>query len=161
MTKTEFNYQLLNYEQNLLGFAYSLGSNAEEARDLLQETYLKAISGRDKLSDYSKIREWTFSIMRNIFINNYRKQSKAREYVNTKENNEYRTEHILSDSSYIYNEILGQIDKLNTELRIPIKLFSEGYKYKEIAERLNLSIGTVKSRIHTARKLLSSVLKDF
>ncbi|HRX32432.1 MAG TPA: RNA polymerase sigma factor, partial [Tenuifilaceae bacterium] len=76
MSQQEFQTALINLEPSLERFAYSLTANREDARDLLQETYLKAITYRDKFEDNTNIKAWTFTIMKNTFINNYRKTVK-------------------------------------------------------------------------------------
>ena len=77
MTAIEFNYQLTNLSDNLERFALSLTANKEDAKDLLQETFAKAISYRDKFADNTNLKAWTFTIMKNTFINNYRRATKA------------------------------------------------------------------------------------
>lgn len=161
MTKTDFNFILINNEKDLLRYAFSLTSNREEAEDLLQETFLKAMSNKSRPDDKTKVKAWMFTIMRNLFINTYRKKSRANDYLIHKVNNELIPLYNSTDSNYSYNEIVNYIDNLNFSLKIPIKMYAEGYKYKEIADELDLTIGTVKSRIFTARKLLSESLSDF
>jgi RNA polymerase sigma factor (sigma-70 family) len=77
MTAMEFNYQLTNLSGNLERFALSLTSNSEDAKDLLQETFAKAITYRDKFEDNTNLKAWTFTIMKNTFINNYRRTVKS------------------------------------------------------------------------------------
>lgn len=159
MTAVEFNYQLANLESNLARYAYNLTMNKEEAEDLVQETFLKAIRYREKFDD-SNLKGWTFTIMKNTFINNYRKIANQKRKVTdpmypfADQNSE------APDSVYSAKEINKIIDKLEEGHRIPFKMHADGFKYKEIAERLNLNIGTVKSRIYFARQILMSALKD-
>ena len=75
MTAAEFSNQLLNLEQSLERFAYSLTANREDAKDLLQETFLKALTYKEKFEDNTNLKAWTFTIMKNTFINNYRKNT--------------------------------------------------------------------------------------
>lgn len=161
MTKTDFNFILINNEKDLLRYAFSLTSNKEEAEDLLQETFLKAMSNKSRPDDKTKVKSWMFTIMRNLFINTYRKKSRANDYLNHKVNNELMPLYNSIDSEYTYNEIVNYMDNLSFSLKTPIKMYAEGYKYKEIADELDLRIGTVKSRIFTARKMLSESLTDF
>jgi RNA polymerase sigma-70 factor (ECF subfamily) len=77
MTALEFNYQLTSLSESLERFAFSLTTNREDARDLLQETFVKAISYRDKYADDTNLKAWTFTIMKNTFINNYRRTVKS------------------------------------------------------------------------------------
>ena len=166
MTAIEFNYQLTGLSSNLQKFALSLTSNMDDAKDLLQETFLKAISYRDKFTENTNLKAWTYTIMKNTFINNYRKSIKANTtFDNTKdlfylnvngENNNHNP-----DSSYSTREIEKKIELLDDEFKIPFKMHVEGFKYKEIAEELDLKIGTVKSRIFFARKKLMEALPDY
>lgn len=163
MTAIEFNHQIISYQNRLRRFAYSLVSDRDEALDLVQETYLKAISYRDKLSDYSNLRVWIMTIMKNIFINNYRRKSKGRAIINEKMAvaKSLDAGFAFTDSYYEHNEIHKSVNTLHEELKTPFTMYVDGFKYREIAEELGLNIGTVKSRIHTARQRLMESLKDF
>jgi RNA polymerase sigma factor (sigma-70 family) len=166
MTAMEFNYQLTNLSGNLERFALSLTSNMEDAKDLLQETFLKAISYRDKFEDNTNLKAWTFTIMKNTFINNYRRAVKSNTtfdhtddlyFLNLKQESGYNN----PDSSLSTKEIEKKINKLEDEFRVPFLMHTQGYKYKEIADKLDLKIGTVKSRIFFTRKKLMESLKDY
>lgn len=163
MTAIEFTHQIISYQNRLQRFAYSLVSDRDEALDLVQETYLKAISYREKLSDYSNLRVWVMTIMKNIFINNYRRKTKGRDIINEKmaiaKNLDAGFE--STESYYTQNEINKSVESLNEELRKPFMMYVDGFKYREIADELDINIGTVKSRIHTARQRLMESLKDF
>jgi RNA polymerase sigma-70 factor (ECF subfamily) len=144
----------------------SLTYNREEAQDLLQETYLKALSHRDKFVGYTNLKAWAFTIMKNTFINNYRKRQKENTHNDTTKNLYFlNLSRELSptrpDKEYTTYEITREIDSLPEEFKKPFTMFLSGYKYKEIAEGLNLKIGTVKSRIFFTRKKLMESLKDF
>lgn len=162
----EFNYQLTSLTGSLERFAYSLTSNFEDARDLLQETFVKAISYRDKFADNTNLKAWTFTIMKNTFINNYRRASKANTTFDHTDDLYYLN---LNQESGIENpdeflsakEIRLNIDLLEDEFRVPFLMHLQGFKYKEIAEKLNLKIGTVKSRIFFTRKKLMDSLKGY
>jgi RNA polymerase sigma factor (sigma-70 family) len=166
MTAIEFNYQLTGLSSNLERFALSLTANREDAKDLLQETFAKAISYRDKFMDNTNLKAWTFTIMKNTFINNYRRASKANTtfdntddlfYLNLKKESHSDS----PESEYTTKEINKAIDELEDEFRIPFLMHTQGYKYKEIADELELKIGTVKSRIFFTRKKLMEKLSDF
>lgn len=166
MTAVEFNHQLIDLESKLSRFAMSLTSDKEAAQDLLQETYFKALSHRDKFIGYSNLKAWAFTIMKNTFINNYRKQQKENTHNdNTKNmyflNASKDSYSITPDNEYTTQEILKQIESLQDDFKLPFKMFLDGYKYKEIADELDLKIGTVKSRIFFTRKKLMKSLKDF
>jgi RNA polymerase sigma-70 factor (ECF subfamily) len=166
MTAIEFNHKLLSLKDNLQYFAYSLTANHEDANDLIQDTYLKAIVHKDKFDPATNLKAWIYTIMKNTFINKYRKDIKVNTIIdNTKDlyylNNSGQSDIVTPDSKYNHSELVKVIDNLEDEHRIPFQMHFQGYKYKEIAETLNLSIGTVKSRIFFSRKKLMEKLKDF
>jgi RNA polymerase sigma factor (sigma-70 family) len=166
MTAIEFNYQLTNLSGNLERFALSLTSNSEDAKDLLQETFAKAITYRDKFEDNTNLKAWTFTIMKNTFINNYRRAVKANTtfdntddlyYLNLNKETTFET----PDSQFSVKEIQKSIDELDNDFKMPFLMHTQGYKYKEIADTLDLKIGTVKSRIFFTRKKLMEKLKGY
>ncbi|MGD9977801.1 MAG: RNA polymerase sigma factor [Bacteroidales bacterium] len=164
MSQHEFNTALVELEPNLERFAYSLTANHEDARDLLQETYLKALTYKDKFEDNTNIKAWTFTIMKNTFINNYRKAVKQNTTFDSSDNQfmiNSRFENYGPDSMYSHSEISKKIDSLDDDFRLPFQMHTSGYKYKEIADKLNLKIGTVKSRIFFSRQKLMNALKDY
>jgi RNA polymerase sigma-70 factor (ECF subfamily) len=166
MTALEFNHQLISLEDKLSRFALSLTANKDDAKDLLQETLYKAIVYRDQFVQYTNLKAWTYTIMKNTFINNYRRSVRQNTtFDNTKDlfflNQNKDTITIAPDSAFSTQEINKVIDSLDDEFRIPFKMHTEGYKYKEIAQKLNLKIGTVKSRIFFTRKKLMDALKDY
>lgn len=162
----EFNNELINMEDSLERFALSLTSNREEAKDLLQETYLKALTYREKFVEFTNLKAWAYTIMKNTFINNYRKSVRENTTVdNTKDlyylNNSKESHLERPDSEYSIGEINKAIDKLDDDFKVPFRMHTEGYKYKEIADKLDLKIGTVKSRIFFTRKKLMDSLQDY
>jgi RNA polymerase sigma factor (sigma-70 family) len=166
MTAIEFNYQLTSLSSNLERFAMSLTSNHEDALDLLQETFAKAITYREKFEDNTNLKAWTFTIMKNTFINNYRRAVKANTtFDNTDDlyflNLNKEATSYTPDSEYTIKEIQKSIDELDDDFKKPFLLHTQGFKYKEIADQLNLKIGTVKSRIFFTRKKLMEKLKDY
>jgi len=164
MSTIEFNSALISLEPNLERFAYSLTANQEDARDLLQETYLKALTNREKFEDNTNIKAWAFTIMKNAFINNYRKGVKQRTTFDTSDNQYLvngRADIEGPDSNYSHSEISRKVRELDDEFRIPFQMHTDGYKYREIADKLNLKIGTVKSRIFFSRQKLMNVLPDY
>jgi RNA polymerase sigma-70 factor (ECF subfamily) len=166
MTAMEFSSKLMNLQNNLQYFANSLTCDKEEAKDLLQDTYLKALVNRDKFADDTNLKAWTFTIMKNTFINNYRKNHKINTIVDNTEdlfylNIQRKSEFQAPDSEYHVKEIQKKIAHLDEVQRLPFEMHHAGYKYKEIAENLNISIGTVKSRIFFTRKKLMQSLEDF
>ena len=161
-----FKSRLVGLQSNLLSFAYQLTSNREAAQDLLQDTTLKALDNEDKYVDNTNFKGWIFTIMRNIFINNYRQNVRQATVVD-KTDDLYHL-NISQDSglttpegSYAVKEISQALNNFADEYRIPFNMYVAGYKYHEIAEKLGLPLGTVKSRIFFARKRLRSELADY
>jgi len=166
MTAIEFNHKLLDLKDKLRYFAFSLTANHEDADDLIQDTFVKALTNKDKFDPATNLKAWIYTIMKNTFINKYRKDSKVSTVIdNTKDlyylNNSNLSGEAQPDSVYNHSELEKVINALSDDHRIPFLMHFQGYKYKEIAEQLDLSIGTVKSRIFFSRKKLMEKLKDF
>ena len=164
MTTPEFYSSLIGMKSDLTRFAMSLTSNREKAMDLLQETYLKAMVNRDKYADFTNIQAWVLAIMKNTFINNYRRNIRGNAIIDSTQDLYYfdsAHEPRSSEADFYYEEIEKEIDTLSNDLRNPFRMHVEGYKYEEIADKLSLKIGTVKSRIFFARRKLKLALKDY
>jgi RNA polymerase sigma-70 factor, ECF subfamily len=166
MTTFEFNTSLIGMKPNLQRFAMSLTSDRDDALDLVQDTYLKAITYKDKFADYTNLKAWVFTIMKNTFINNYRRGVKENTIIDGTQDLYYINQpqdkgFISPESSYAENEIERAIDSLEDEFRIPFRMHIDGFKYKEIGDELGLKIGTVKSRIFFTRQKLMLMLKDY
>ncbi len=165
MTAMEFNYKLLGLQKNLKYFAYTLTSNYEDAQDLVQETFLKALTNRDKFTEDTNLKAWTFTIMKNTFINNYRQSVRNNTNLDKTDDLYYlnlskESSEGLPDSTYATKEIHKEIKRIDEDQRKPFEMYNDGFKYKEIAEHLNLSIGTVISRIFFTRKKLMEALNQ-
>jgi RNA polymerase sigma factor (sigma-70 family) len=164
MTTHEFNNRLLELENKLRYFAYSLTTDSEDAKDLLQETMLKALSNRDKFTDPRNFNSWAYTIMKNTFINNYRRNVKSNTIFNKIDNNEnlsHKQEAVSPESENSFNELRRRVDNLQDDFRVPFQMFTDGFKYKEIAEHLDIPIGTVKSKIFFARQKLMDTLPEY
>ena len=163
--KTIFKERLLALQSNLFSFAYKLTADSEEAHDLLQDTTLKALDNESKYSDNSNFLGWLFTIMRNIFINNYRRTVRERTVIEGTEDlyqlNFQQPTNSTPEGTYAVNEITQIIDSFSEDYRKPFSMYVAGYKYEEIAEILDIPLGTVKSRIFTTRQKLRSILKDY
>ncbi len=166
MTIVEFQTKLVSLESSLERFAYSLTLNREDAKDLVQETFLKALMYRDKFVQNDNFKAWIYTIMKNTFINNYRRNVRQNTHRDQTKEGYYLSHPKASgyddpDSTLSTKELTATIESLDEEFRLPFQLHHAGFKYKEIAEMLNLNIGTVKSRIFFSRKKLMEQLKDF
>ena len=166
MSSLEFNQLLVNNTDFLKPFAITLTKDIDGAKDLLQETMYRALANKEKYNNGTNIKAWLYTIMRNIFINNYRRKSKQLLiFDNTP--NEFL---INSNQSAVSNsalmtiqvkEITEAIHQLPFIFRNPFILYFDGYKYSEIANLLHEPLGTIKSRIHFARKLLKEQVTRF
>lgn len=166
MKSLSFRNNLISVQEELLHFAYKLTTDHEEANDLLQETSLKALDNEDKYTPETNFKGWMYTIMRNIFINNYRKVVRDQTFVD-KTNNLYHLnlpQEPGTDSTenrYDLKEMHRIVNSLPKEYKVPFSMHVSGFKYREIAEKLNLPLGTVKSRIFFTRQRLQEDLKDF
>ena len=159
MASAKFQSNLMSLQANMLNFAYMLTSNRDDAYDLLQDTTLKALDNEDKYAEGTNLKGWVFTIMRNIFINNYRRTSRSATVVDTTDNQYLinlpaEAAHETPEGTLTANEITAAINEFSEEYRVPFSMHVAGYKYEEIAEELDLPLGTVKSRIFAARKRL-------
>ena len=164
MSKVEFNNNLYALEPSLKSFAMNLTKDSEDAKDLYQETTFRAITNRDKFKAGTNLKAWLFTIMKNIFINNYRKKSKKRTLFDSTDNLYYlnSTKSAISNgagTNLTLEELNKMIADLDESIRTPFEMHFEGYKYQEIADQLELPLGTVKSRIFFARKELKAEIK--
>ena len=166
MASAKFQSNLMNLQSNLLNFAFMLTSNRDDAYDLLQDTTLKALDNEDKYAENTNFKGWVFTIMRNIFINNYRRSVRSATVVDTTDNLYHlnlsqESGFETPEESYGAGEITAAINEFSDEYRIPFSMHVAGYKYNEIADHMNLPLGTVKSRIFFARKKLQERFADY
>lgn len=166
MNSQDFNNKLTKEKVPLKNFAYHLTADKDDAEDLLQETFLKALKNKDKFLSYSyqNMKPWLFTIMKNTFINAYRSASRKAKINDYSEENSFinsTTEQHSSNPEEVYHakEVHEKLDELEFKFRTPLQLFLEGYRYDEIAKKLNLKIGTVKSRIFFTRQKLKNKLE--
>ena len=169
----EFEQQALPHMEILYNYALRLTGSPDDARDLLQETFLKAYRFWDKFEQGTNLRAWLFRIMKNTYINLYRKEVKEPDKVDYDEIESYyniiRDE--SSDDNDLQEKIFGQLldddvskalEVLPEEFRTVVILCDiEGLSYEEIAEFLQIPVGTVRSRLHRGRKLLYTRLYDY
>jgi RNA polymerase sigma-70 factor (ECF subfamily) len=152
--------------KSLRPFALKLTKDSEEANDLLQETMLKAFTNREKFAEGTNLKAWLYTIMKNTFITNYQRLVRRNTFIDTTENLHYinssenSTEN-LAYSEFALDDINNAINHLDETYKIPFIMHFRGFKYHEIAERLNIPIGTVKNRIHIARKELKDHLQQY
>ena len=162
---TVINFQRLvvGMISNLKPYALNLTKNIEDAQDLLQETVYRALTNGEKYVEGTNLKAWLFTIMKNIFINNYRRNTKRSTLIDTTDNLYFinAPNYIAlnkGEGQLIMEDLNKAINSLNDEYRVPFMMHFEGFKYQEIAEDLELPLGTVKSRIFFARKELKNQL---
>lgn len=163
---SSFKKRLLGLQNNLLNFAYQLTTSRDAAKDLVQDTTLKVLDNEEKYVDNINFKGWVFTIMRNIFINNYRRQVRSATVIDTTEdlyhlNLSQESGLETPEGSVAAKEISAAIDSFADEYKIPFTMYIAGYKYAEIAETMQLPLGTIKSRIYFARKRLQVLLKNY
>ncbi|MEY5043911.1 MAG: hypothetical protein RJA19_1138 [Bacteroidota bacterium] len=162
----EFNQLLVGQREFLQGFAIGFTKDSQDAEDLVQDTFIKALRYRDHFREGTNIKGWLYTIMRNIFINNYKRKKFQNTILDTTENQFYLNsgQPAAQDtvtSRIAEKDIVQAIDALKPEFKVPFDMFVSGYHYDEIAAHLGIPMGTVKSRIFHARKKLSSMLSDY
>ena len=166
MSAVEFNQALLVNSDFLKPFAITLTRDYENAKDLVQDTIYRAIANREKYNNGTNIKAWLYTIMRNIFINDYRKKVKQHVIFDATPNDyllDYNQSSIsnTAESKLRLKEIETAVHHLPSIFKEPFLLYFDGYKYHEIAGILHEPLGTIKSRIHFARKLLKKNLTRF
>ncbi|MEO8085474.1 MAG: sigma-70 family RNA polymerase sigma factor [Bacteroidota bacterium] len=166
MKQFEFNEKVSGESRPLTGFALKLTHNMEDAEDLLQDTMLKAFSNKEKFQEGTNLKGWLFTIMKNIFINKYRRAMKSRIFNDDTDNQFYINSATNStrndgEGALVMKDINNAIGQLSDNLRTPFMMSYTGFKYEEIADTLKIPLGTVKVRIHNARKELMGKLVDY
>ena len=166
MTALEFSFAITQSTKALKPFALRLTRDTDDAADLLQDTVLKAIVYKDKFSEGTNLKAWMYTIMKNTFITNYQKLVKRKTFIDTTENlhfinsTQYSTKN-EGERKFAMDDIMKALKNLDNTFREPFMMYFHGYKYHEISEKLIIPIGTVKNRIHLARKELKDVLKMY
>ena len=166
MSTLELTHQISSMHSILQVFTRRFTSDQDESLDLVQDTILKALTYKDKFREDTNLKGWLFTIMRNTFINNYRKTKNGRTlrdhtkdlyFLNVEDTHTFNG----PATAFEYNDVWKHVNTLRDELLTPFKLHISGYKYQEIAEQLNIPIGTVKNRIFTARKEIQKMLVGY
>lgn len=166
MKSAHFEHQLIELRPVLYHFTRKFTSDRDESWDLVQDTILKALSHKSKFRNDVNLKGWLYTIMRNTYINKYRKQLRMRvskgdnvelQYLNVEDGHTYSR----PESSVQIKEVWSKVDSIREELSKPFKMYTSGYKYSEIAEHLNLPLGTVKNRIFQARQEIQKQLTGY
>lgn len=166
MKPPPFELQLVQLRPVLYHFTRKFTSNKEESWDLVQDTILKALSNKTKFIKDTNLKGWLYTIMRNTYINQYRKSSRMKmskgeqsdyQYLNMEDNYTYNK----PDNAAQIKEVWSKVDSIKSDLSKPFKMYTSGYKYSEIAEHLQLPLGTVKNRIFQAREEIQKRLPGY
>ena len=166
MTTIEFNFSLTQAAKSLKPFALRLTKDLDEANDLIQDTLMKAFLNKDKFNEGTNFKAWLYTIMKNTFITNYQKMIRKNTFIDSTDNlfhinsNESLTEN-EAISEFAQKDISNAIAKLDADYKTPFMMYFRGFKYEEIADKLRIPLGTVKNRIHIARKELKDMLKPY
>ncbi len=166
MDTKAFNLNIFSHKDSLFSFAFSFTKDTDDANDLFQETMLKAINYSSQFKEGTNLKAWLYTIMRNTFINNYRKSAKTDRIMTVTD--DLTSDKLFlsasmngSEGKFVMDDIYKALEKLQPEYYIPFIKYFEGYKYHEIADELQIPIGTVKTRIHVARQILKKQLRIY
>lgn len=166
MTALEFNHNILGLQPTLKLYTRRFTVNNEESEDLLQDTILKALTNKEKFTQNTNFKAWLYTIMKNTFINKYRRDSKAKtQFDNTKDSYYLNVADKHTFNSPVakleYKEMLDLMKELKDIYLIPFKMYFNGYKYHEISDKMGIPLGTVKTRIFYARQFLKTKIENF
>jgi RNA polymerase sigma-70 factor, ECF subfamily len=164
MNLEQFNTAILDLRPELSRFAYNLTKSTPDAEDLVQDAYVKALRYKSEFKDGTNLRAWLFTIVKNTFINNYRRTVKQKAMIDVTPdlfhlNNTISAGPETPESAVMADEMITMIKQVPDIMRVPFQLFNHGHKYEEIAERLDIQVGTVKSRIFHARRVLKGMVE--
>lgn len=164
LTDEQFSDLMNRYNRYLFAFALNLSKSREDAEDLVQETAMRAYRNRDKFVAGTNFKAWAATIMRNTFINGYRKKKRRNIYQEPIDNHAYSLDINPSYNEGIsdlqFTDLAEILDKIGEAYSTPFRMFYEGYQYDEIAQAMCIPIGTVKSRIFFARRRLRSLIEE-
>ena len=165
-TSSDFKLKVSNEANPLKHYAIKLTHDQEEAEDLVQDTMLKAFINEEKFMEGTNLKGWLYTMMKNIFINKYRRAMKSRIFNDGTEGQYYLNSAVslqnnLGESNMTMKDITTALGELSDNLRTPFMLSYQGYKYEEISTHLKIPLGTVKVRIHNARKELMQKLEAY
>jgi len=163
MSAKEFYNYIEDVNNPLNSFALSLTKDFEDAQDLVQETVFKALKNKDKFKIGTNFKAWIMTLMRNTFINNYRKKKRNKTTLAPTDSYVFATDNNIvpnkGESNIATQEIMEVLNSLDEKLRQPFWMYYQGLSYQEIADELETPLGTIKSRIFFARKELQEKVR--
>lgn len=166
MNKLEFNTLVIQQSESLKAYARNFTRDQDDANDLVQDTLLKAVTYFKNFKEGTNLKGWLYTIMKNTFINNYRRIVKTNSFI-TKEEEITSANLVVSatknggENKFVMEDINDALSSLSDDYYVPFTMYFEGYKYHEISDHLNIPIGTVKTRIHVARKVMKKTLSAY
>jgi len=166
MNKLEFNTLVIRQAESLKAYARNFTRDQDDANDLVQDTLLKAVTYFRNFKEGTNLKGWLYTIMKNTFINNYRRVVKTNSFI-TKEEEITNANLVVSatknkgENKFVMEDINQALSSLSEDYYVPFTMYFEGYKYHEISDHLNIPIGTVKTRIHVARKVMKKTLNAY
>lgn len=175
--QTKFTEQAMEYMPSLYSAALRMTRNPSDAEDLVQETYLKAYRGFHSFEENTNLKAWLYRILTNSYINRYRAQQRRVDETPMDQDDDFSLYRHLGELDpsragkspeeeildlFSNSEVVEAVESLSETFRWPVLLADvEGFSYKEIAEILDVPVGTVMSRLHRGRKALQRLLYDF
>ncbi|WP_257670083.1 RNA polymerase sigma factor [Parapedobacter tibetensis] len=166
MTKFEFNTLVIQHTDSLKMYALHFTRDDEDANDLVQDTLLKAVTYYTRFKEGTNLKGWLYTIMKNTFINNYRRFVKTNSLVS--KSDEISSANLVhsaavnaGENKFVMEDIQEAMTALSDEYYVPFSMYFEGYKYHEISGHLQIPIGTVKTRIHVARRAMKKALNTY
>lgn len=166
MNRIEFNTLVIRQSESLKAYARNFTRDQDDANDLVQDTLLKAVTYFKNFKEGTNLKGWLYTIMKNTFINNYRRVVKTNSFI-TKEEEITSANLVVSatknrgENKFVMEDINYALSSLSEDYYVPFTMYFEGYKYHEISDHLNIPIGTVKTRIHVARKVMKKTLNAY
>ncbi|HLT88752.1 MAG TPA: sigma-70 family RNA polymerase sigma factor [Sphingobacterium sp.] len=166
MNRIEFNTLVIRQSESLKAYARNFTRDQDDANDLVQDTLLKAVTYFKNFKEGTNLKGWLYTIMKNTFINNYRRVVKTNSFI-TKEEEITSANLVVSatknrgENKFVMEDINHALSNLSEDYYVPFTMYFEGYKYHEISDHLNIPIGTVKTRIHVARKVMKKTLNAY
>ena len=161
--QNKIQLQINKINGSLRAFSLKLTGGMDDAEDLYQDTVVRIITNAEKFNEGTNFKAWAITIMRNIFINNYRKKMRRNLIIDQTPNNYYLNSGVVTiknggEENMGYKELMKMVDVLHDDFRVPFMMAYQGFKYDEIAEKLGITVSTSKSNLTRARAKLQNLV---